>query len=244
MLVIPAIDIHEGRCVRLRQGDRARRTVYADDPEVVAARFVDAGVTRLHVVDLDSARGAPDRSSIDAAWRVVARATGAGCAVQVGGGVRTVDDATRWLDAGAAFIVLGSVAARAPETALAICAVAGTRVLLGLDVRSGTAMVQGWTESARAMTELLREWRDWPVAGLIYTDTTRDGMLAGPNLSGLDTCRELFGGPVHVSGGITTLDDLVACDTHGAAGVIVGRAIHEGTIDLAAALTVAAGRAG
>ncbi len=236
MDVIPAVDVQGGRCVRLRQGAHADATVYEQDPVIAAQRFIDSGATRLHVVNLDAARGAPVADSDDAVERMVVVCVAAGCAVQVGGGIRDAASATRWIDAGASLVILGSVAARDPALAVAICEAVGGRVLLGLDVREGVARVQGWTESGLAATELLRLWRDWPAAGVVYTDTARDGLLAGPDLDGLRTCQELYAGPVIASGGIGSIDDITACAAAGAAGAIVGKALYEGRVDLADAL--------
>jgi phosphoribosylformimino-5-aminoimidazole carboxamide ribotide isomerase len=236
VLVIPAIDVLGGRCVRLRQGEYADSTVYEDDPADAARTFLDAGARRIHVVDLDAARGVPVAESGAAVGRIVTLCAGARCEVQVGGGVRSVDVALAWLNAGASFVVLGSVAARDPEVAIAICEAAAGRVLLGLDVRAGVARVQGWTEDGLAAAELISTWREWRAAGLVYTDTTRDGLMTGPNLEGLRTYRKLYAGPVFMSGGISSLADISACAAAGAAGVVVGKALYEGRIDLVAAL--------
>ena len=236
MVVIPTIDVQGGRCVRAAQGEHAQPTVYAGDPAILARSFIDEGATRLHVVDLDAARGIPAPESAEAVARIVNASVASSCAVQVGGGVRSIETALRWLENGASLVVLGSVAAREPELAVEICAAAGGRVLLGLDVRAGVARVHGWTEDGLAATELLRRWKDWRATGLVYTDTARDGMLSGPNLDGLDICRDLYGGPVIVAGGIASLEDIAACAAAGASGVLVGRALYEGRVDLASAL--------
>jgi phosphoribosylformimino-5-aminoimidazole carboxamide ribotide isomerase len=159
--------------------------------------------------------------------------------VQVGGGIRAIDTASRWLEGGASRVILGSVAARDPELAIAICVAAQGRVLLGLDVRAGVARVQGWTEDGLTAAELLRAWRSWPAAGVVYTDTTRDGLLTGPDLDGVRSCRELYGGPVIASGGVGSVDDIRACAAAGAAGVVVGKALYEGRVNLAEALQAA-----
>jgi phosphoribosylformimino-5-aminoimidazole carboxamide ribotide isomerase len=237
--VIPAVDVQGGRCVRLRQGQHAQETVYADDPVRAAQRFIDEGATRLHVVNLDAARGAPANESADAVERMLAVGVAVGCAVQVGGGIRAIDTASRWLEGGASRVILGSVAARDPELAIAICVAAQGRVLLGLDVRAGVARVQGWTEDGLTAAELLRAWRSWPAAGVVYTDTTRDGLLTGPDLDGVRSCRELYGGPVIASGGVGSVDDIRACAAAGAAGVVVGKALYEGRVNLAEALQAA-----
>jgi phosphoribosylformimino-5-aminoimidazole carboxamide ribotide isomerase len=236
--VIPAVDVQGGRCVRLRQGEHAQATVYADDPLVVAERFIEAGATRLHVVDLDAARGFPVRESVAAVTRVVAACVAAGCSVQVGGGIRTLGTASQWLDAGVSLVILGSVAARDPAQALAICVAVEGRVLLGLDVRAGVARTDGWTEDGLTAAELLRAWRSWPASGIVYTDTARDGLLMGPDLDGVRTCRELYNGPVIASGGIGNIEDITACAAAGASGVVVGKALYEGHVDLAAAMHV------
>jgi len=134
------------------------------------------------------------------------------------------------------WFIVGSVAARNPDLAVAICVAAHGHVLLSLDVRAGVARVEGWTEDGATAAELLREWRTWPAAGVVYTDTARDGLLAGPDLDGLRSCIELYGGPVIASGGIGSLDDITACAAAGAAGVIVGKALYEGRVDLALAM--------
>lgn len=236
MHVIPAIDVRAGRCVRLRQGDFSRETVHAGDPALVAEQFIAAGASRLHVVDLDSARGVPVPESTEAVTRVVRTSAARGCAAQVGGGVRNVETALRWTELGADCVIIGSVAARDWAIALEICQAVNGRVLLSLDVRAGVSRIEGWTRDGAAMTELLRAWRTWPARGLVYTDTARDGMLQGPNLAGLRTCTDTYGGDVYVSGGVSSLDDITACRASGATGVIVGRAVYEGTIDLPTAL--------
>src|SRR5438132_7086034 len=228
MYVIPAIDVRAGRCGRLRQGDFARETVHADDPALVAERFIEAGAARLHVVDLDAARGKPVTESTEAVTQVVRTSAARGCAAQVGGGVRNVEMALHWTELGADCVIIGSVAARDWPVALEICRASEGRVLLSLDVHAGLSRIEGWTRDGAAITELLRAWRGWPARGLIYTDTAHDGMLQGPNLAGLRTCRDTFGGDVYVSGGISSLEDITACRAGGAAGVIVGRALYEG----------------
>ena len=236
MLVIPTIDVQGGRSVRPSQTEYGQPTIYGADPATLARTFIDEGATRLHVVDLDAARSLPSRESAATVARIVNVSVATGCSVQVGGGVRSVDTALRWLESGASLVVIGSVAAREPELAAEICDAANGRVLLGLDVRAGVARVQGWTEDGLAATELLRRWRRWRAAGLVYTDTTRDGLLNGPNLDGLQICRDLYGGPVILSGGIGSLEDIAACAAAGASGVLVGHALQEGAVDLGSAL--------
>jgi phosphoribosylformimino-5-aminoimidazole carboxamide ribotide isomerase len=241
VIVIPAIDVLAGRSVRLRRGDYGRRSVYAAEPAEVARSFIDGGAGRLHVVDLDAARGRPAPRSRAAVEHVLRVAVAAGCEVQVGGGVRSVATATRWLRLGASAVVLGTVAVRDAPLAAEICRVAEHRVLLALDARDGSAQAQGWTEGGGALDAHLERWRAWPAAGVVYTDVDRDGVLAGPNLDGLRHCLEVYGGAVYASGGVTTAADIEACARAGAAGVILGRALHDGVLSLADALSASVG---
>jgi phosphoribosylformimino-5-aminoimidazole carboxamide ribotide isomerase len=236
VIVIPAIDIRGGHCVRLIQGDYARERVYEDDPAVVAHRLAESGVHRIHMVDLDAARGRTDPSSAVAARRVLEVARAGRVEVEVGGGVRTLAAAERWLDAGATLVVLGSVAVQEPDAAEAICAALPGRCLVSLDVRGDVAQAQGWTEGAGSASGHIARWATWPLAGLVRTDVDLDGMLGGPDLAGLEATVRAFPGAVIASGGISTVDDIVRCAEAGAAGAIVGRAMYEGSFDLRAAV--------
>jgi phosphoribosylformimino-5-aminoimidazole carboxamide ribotide isomerase len=236
MMVIPAVDVRGGRCVRLYQGDFGRETVYAEDPSVRALAFAREGAARVHIVDLDAARGTADVLSRDAVRAAVRAVSSTGATVQVGGGVRSAAAAAAWLDAGADHIVLGSLAVREPVLAEEICRAHPGRVLLGLDVRDGVAQAQGWTEGAGAAADHLARWRRWPAAGVIRTDVGRDGSLQGPDLEGLRQCVAAFDGQVIASGGVASVDDIADCAGAGASGVIVGRALYEGRLSLEEAL--------
>lgn len=236
MLVIPSIDVRGGQVVRLLRGDFSAETVFADDPVAVVRGFAEAGARRVHVVDLDAARGHPDGSSTAATAAAVSALAAAGVESQVGGGVRDLDAARRWFDRGATHVVLGSLAVRDPQAAERVCAAFPGRVLLGLDVRHGLAQAQGWTEPGADAETLLDRWRPWPAAGVVHTDIERDGALGGPSLDALKSVCDRYPGPVIASGGVTTVDDVAACRRAGAAGVIVGRALHEGVFDLRVAL--------
>ena len=236
MIVIPAVDVRGGRCVRLLRGDYAQETVYSDDPTQQAIGFVRRGATRVHIVDLDAARGQPDVLSRDAVRAAIRHLRELNVAVQVGGGVRSAAAAASWLEVGADYIVLGSLALREPATAEEICRAHPGHVLLGLDVRGNVAQAQGWTEPAGEAAAHLARWRAWPAAGLVRTDVGRDGALLGPDIDGLRECVATYGGAVIASGGVATLEDLEACAAAGAAGVIVGRALYEGRLDLSEAL--------
>lgn len=236
MIVVPAVDVRGGRCVRLLRGDYAQETVYSDDPTQQATGFVRRGAARVHIVDLDAARGQPDVLSRDAVRAAVRALKEMDVSVQVGGGVRSAQAASSWLDVGADYIVLGSLALRDPQAAEEICRAHPGHVLLGLDVRGDVAQAQGWTEAAGDASAHLQRWRDWPAAGVVRTDVGRDGALLGPDIEGLRACIAAYGGPVIASGGIATIADLEACAAAGAHAAIVGRALYEGRLDLSDAL--------
>lgn len=222
--------------MRLWRGDYQRERVYAADPAAVAAEFVALGARRLHVVDLDAARGAPDPLSTAAVTATVARATAAGCAVEVAGGIRDLPTATSWIERGASRVVVGSLALTDPPLAAAICLALAGRVLLSLDVRDGRACHQGWTREGGAVEEVLDQWSNWQPAGVICTAIDRDGTLAGPDVTVLRRCRQLLEGEVICAGGIGSPADIDTALEAGADAVVVGRALYEGRVDLAAAL--------
>lgn len=236
MLVIPSIDVRGGRVVRLLRGDYARETVFDLDPVATVRSFVAAGARRVHVVDLDAARGRPDAVSSDAVRAAVTALVEVDTDVQVGGGVRDETAARQWFDQGAEFVVIGSLAVRDPRAAESMCAAFPQRILIGLDVSGGEARAQGWTQGGGDAVAHLERWASWPLAGVVYTAIERDGTMEGPAIDGLRSVCERFSGDVLASGGVTTLDDVSACGAAGAAGVIVGRALHEGVFDLPAAV--------
>jgi len=236
VIVIPAADVRGGRCVRLLRGDFRHETVYAEEPSQVALEFVRLGAERVHVVDLDAARGVEDVLSRDAVRAAVRAIAATDATVELGGGVRSPAAAAAWLELGADLVVLGSLALRDPATAAQICRAHPGQVLLGLDVRDGVAQAQGWTEAAGEALDHVRRWRDWDAAGVVCTNIARDGALTGPDVEGLAACIDAYGGPVIASGGIASLEDLIAVADAGATGAIIGRALYEGRVDLAAAL--------
>jgi phosphoribosylformimino-5-aminoimidazole carboxamide ribotide isomerase len=236
VLVIPSVDVRGGLVVRLLRGDYARETVFGGDVVGTVEGFAEAGARRVHLVDLDAARGRPDEASTIAVRAAVVALAHRGVDAQVGGGVRHRDAAQAWIDAGAAYVVIGSLAVRDPRAAQALCGVFPHRVLAGLDISHGSARAQGWTVDAGGAMVHLQRWRSWPLAGVVHTAIERDGTLAGPALDSLHAVCAAFPGDVIASGGVTTLDDVAACEGAGAAGAIVGRALHQGVFDLRAAL--------
>jgi phosphoribosylformimino-5-aminoimidazole carboxamide ribotide isomerase len=243
VLVIPSIDLRAGRVVRLLRGDYALETVFSGDPVAVVRSFAASGARRVHIVDLDGARGVDDAASLQAAAAAVSALSDLGVEVEIGGGVRDLAAAQRWFDAGASHVVIGSLAIRDPAAAEALCAGFPGHVLIALDVRDGDAQAQGWTESAGAALGHLHRWARWSVAGIVHTAVERDGTLGGPSVDTLRDVCNAFPGPVIASGGITTLEDIGACHDAGAVGAIVGRALHEGLLDLRLAISRFAGGA-
>jgi phosphoribosylformimino-5-aminoimidazole carboxamide ribotide isomerase len=228
----PAIDLRGGRCVRLRQGDYARETVFDADPVDVARRFVAAGARRLHVVDLDGAR---EGTAVQA--DLVARiAAAADVPVQVGGGIRTLETARHYAALGIERLVVGSVAVEQPDLLGTLAAALPGRIVLGLDARDGFVAVRGWREtSGVAARDLVGRHADLPLAAVVYTDIATDGMLTGPNLPALAELVAACRHPVVASGGIASAADLRDVARIGAAGCIVGRALYDGGLSLAVA---------
>ncbi|MDQ6918113.1 MAG: 1-(5-phosphoribosyl)-5-[(5-phosphoribosylamino)methylideneamino]imidazole-4-carboxamide isomerase [Candidatus Dormibacteraeota bacterium] len=234
MEVIPAIDIRGGRAVRLTEGNFQSETVYGDDPLAIAHRHRQAGATRIHVVDLDAALGRA-RNNRAIVSRIVAEA---GVEVQVAGGVRDDATAAEWMGAGAAAIVMGTAAIRDPDLFSGAATAHPGRVMGALDLRGGTPQVSGWTASESVeLLELLSAWESLPLAGIILTAVERDGTFAGPDLESLRQTIAATGHRVLYAGGIANLDDVRAVARAGASGVIIGKAIYEGRVDLAAALS-------
>jgi phosphoribosylformimino-5-aminoimidazole carboxamide ribotide isomerase len=232
VLVIPAIDIFGGRCVRLVQGDYEHPTVYSDDPDEVVAEFANAGAEHLHVVDLDAARGTADNKPIIES--ILRRKE---LKVQVAGGVRTSDAVDFWLGAGAHAVVMGTAAVRDPRLLERCARLHPGRVLTALDLRDDKAAVSGWTQTEPVMIgSLLGRWDRLPLAGVIVTSIDRDGTLSGPDLDALLKVRAMTGLPVQYSGGVTSLDDIGRVEAAGANAVILGKALYEGRITLEQAL--------
>ncbi len=234
LLLIPSLDLRGGRCVRLLKGDFEQETVYGDPLELARA-YAAAGASRLHVVDLDAARG--DGSNRELVGRLVA---GTGIAVQVAGGVRSLEDVAGWLAAGAAAAVMGTTAVRQPELLREAADAYPGRVLAALDVRAGRPAVTGWTDFAElSLTQMVARWEEAPLEGVIVTSIDRDGTLAGPDLETLGEVLRASRHPVTYSGGIGRLEDVVAVAETGADGLILGKALLAGRFELAEALAAA-----
>ncbi len=239
MLVIPAIDLKDGRCVRLRQGDMQQETVYSNDPAAMAVHWERQGARLLHIVDLNGAvEGRPcNLEQIDSILKAVT------IPIQVGGGIRSLETVRAYLSRGARRVVLGTAALQEPALIGKACAEFPSRILVGIDARDGRVAVRGWTAvSDTKAADLMGILSGHPLAGIIYTDITRDGMMEGPNLVALRAMVDFSPVPIIASGGITRVEDLLAIRSLGPRiqGVIVGKALYEGRLPLEAALQAVA----
>ena len=228
MLVIPAIDILGGRCVRLLRGDYENPTIYSEDPVAVAAGFAEDGAERIHVVDLDAARGSGDNRSIIA--ELVRRE---GLRVQVAGGVRTFEDVDAWVHDGAHAVVMGTTAVRNPRLLERCAQKHPGRLLAALDVRDDKPAVTGWTETEPIVIgSLVGRWDQLPLAGLILTSIDSDGTLGGPDLNTLAKVRGMTDLAIQYSGGVSSVEDIKSVIAAGAQSVILGKALYEGRLTL------------
>jgi phosphoribosylformimino-5-aminoimidazole carboxamide ribotide isomerase len=239
LLLLPAIDLRAGKCVRLERGDPNRETQYDDDPVARARAFVAAGAQALHVVDLDGAFGSGENA---AALRAICGAVDV--PVQTGGGVRTASDVQARIDAGASAIVLGTILIEDPAAAQAIVAAYGERIVAGIDARGDRVATRGWQKDAgRSRDDLVRDVAAWGVRRVVYTEIARDGMGSGYDVGALAHVASLAPLSITASGGAKTLVDLIALRDGTPSNVdaaIVGRALYEGTLDLATAISALA----
>lgn len=236
MLIIPAIDLKDGQCVRLRQGLMDDSTVFSDEPVAVARRWVEAGCRRLHLVDLNGAfAGEPVNGEvvtlIAAAWPDLP--------IQIGGGIRTLETIEHYVKAGVSYVIIGTKAVKEPAFVAEACAAFPGRIIVGLDAKDGLVATDGWAEVSQLQaTDLARQFESDGVSAIVYTDIARDGMMQGVNVEATLTMARASRIPVIASGGITNLDDiraLKAVASQGICGAITGRAIYEGTLDVAEA---------
>jgi phosphoribosylformimino-5-aminoimidazole carboxamide ribotide isomerase len=236
MLIIPAIDLKDGQCVRLRQGLMEDSTVFSDEPVAVARRWVEAGCRRLHLVDLNGAfAGEPVNGEV-----VMAIAAAyPELPIQIGGGIRSLETIEHYIKAGVSYVILGTKAVKEPEFVAEACAAFPGKVIVGLDAKDGLVATDGWAEvSALKATDLAKRFEADGVSSIVYTDIARDGMMQGVNVEATLNMARASSIPVIASGGITNLDDIRALNAvanQGICGAITGRAIYEGTLDVAEA---------
>lgn len=236
MLIIPAIDLKDGQCVRLRQGLMEDSTVFSDDPVAMARRWVDAGCRRLHLVDLNGAfAGEPVNGEVVTAIA----AAYPDLPIQIGGGIRTLETIEHYVSAGVSYVIIGTKAVKEPAFVAQACAAFPGKVIVGLDAKDGLVATDGWAEVSQVRaTDLARQFESDGVSAIVYTDIARDGMMQGVNVEATVAMAQASSIPVIASGGITNLDDisaLVAVAEQGICGAITGRAIYEGTLDVAEA---------
>jgi phosphoribosylformimino-5-aminoimidazole carboxamide ribotide isomerase len=234
MLLIPAIDLKDGRCVRLRQGDMQDATVFSEDPGAMAAHWVEQGARRLHLVDLNGA--VAGRPKNEGAVREIIAAVGRRIPIQLGGGIRDLDTIERYLDDGLEWIIIGTAAVKNPGFLHDACGAFPGQIIVGLDARDGKVATDGWSKlTGHDVIDLARKYQDIGAEAIIYTDIGRDGMMQGVNVEATVRLAQAVKIPVIASGGVSTLDDvdaLCAVEVEGVAGAILGRALYEGALVL------------
>jgi phosphoribosylformimino-5-aminoimidazole carboxamide ribotide isomerase len=237
MLLIPAIDLKDGHCVRLQQGDMNAATTFSEDPAAMARRWVEAGARRLHLVDLNGAfAGKPVNES---AVKAILREVGDEIPVQLGGGIRDLDTIERYLDDGLSWIIVGTAAVKNPGFMKDACSAFGGHIIVGLDARDGKVATDGWSKlTGHEVIDLAKKFEDYGVEAVVYTDIGRDGMLSGINIDATVKLAQALSIPVIASGGlagIADIEQLCAVESEGVEGVICGKAIYTGALDFAAA---------
>lgn len=237
MLLIPAIDLQDGRCVRLRQGDLSDATIFSDTPSAMAEQWLEQGARRLHLVDLNGAVAGKPRN--EAAIKGIVDAVGDEIPIQIGGGIRDLDTIERYLDNGISYVIIGTAAVKDPGFLRDACSAFPGNIIVGLDARDGKVATDGWSKLTRHdVLDLGRKFEDYGVEAIIYTDIGRDGMLSGVNIEATVRLAQTVNIPIIASGGVTDLRDieaLCAVESEGVEGAILGRSIYEGTLDFAAA---------
>ncbi len=236
--LLPAIDLKGGQCVRLRQGRMEDSTVFGDDPVAMASQWVEQGCNRLHLVDLDGAfEGKPMHAEVVAAISKKFP----DLTIQIGGGIRTVETVEEYLAAGVSYVIIGTQAVRNPPFVTELCQKFPGHVIVGIDAKNGMVAVEGWAEaSTTAADELAKKFEDQGVSAIVYTDISRDGMMQGVNVEATANLATSISIPVIASGGVTDINDIIRINQvkdSGIEGVIMGRALYEGTLTMAEAIT-------
>ncbi|MDA8383534.1 MAG: 1-(5-phosphoribosyl)-5-[(5-phosphoribosylamino)methylideneamino]imidazole-4-carboxamide isomerase [Betaproteobacteria bacterium] len=241
MLIIPAIDLKEGQCVRLKQGQMDQATVFSEDPAAMAAHWLKMGARRLHLVDLNGAFAGKPRN--EEAIRHITAAVGGEMPVQLGGGIRDLETIERYLDNGVSYVIIGTAAVKNPGFLHEACDAFPGHIIVGLDAQDGKVAVDGWSKvTGHDVVDLARRFEEYGVEAVIYTDIGRDGMLSGVNIDATVHLARSLTVPVIASGGVTDLDDvrkLCAVEADGIVGAITGRAIYQGTLNFGEAQALA-----
>ncbi len=241
MLLIPAIDLKDGQCVRLKQGDMDQSTVFGEDPAAMARNWVDKGARRVHLVDLNGAFAGKPKN--EQAIRAILKEVGAEVDVQLGGGIRDLDTIERYLDAGLRYVIIGTAAVKNPGFLQDACTAFGGHIIVGLDAKDGKVATDGWSKlTGHEVVDLGKKFEDYGVEGIIYTDIGRDGMLSGINIEATVKLAQALSIPVIASGGLSNLEDirqLCAVEDEGVEGVICGRSIYSGDLDFEVAQQLA-----
>ena len=239
MLLIPAIDLKDGHCVRLKQGDMDQSTTFGEDPAAMARKWVGQGARRLHLVDLNGAfAGVPKNY---AAIKSILKEVGDEIPVQLGGGIRDLDTIEKYIDGGLRYVIIGTAAVKNPGFLKDACSAFGGHIIVGLDAKDGKVATDGWSKlTGHEVVDLAKKYEDYGVESFIYTDIGRDGMLTGINIEATVKLAQALSTPVIASGGlsnITDIDKLLEVEHEGIEGVICGRAIYTGDLDFASAQT-------
>lgn len=241
MLLIPAIDLKDGQCVRLKQGDMDQSTVFGEDPAAMARNWVNKGARRVHLVDLNGAFAGKPKN--EGAIRAILREVGSEVDVQLGGGIRDLDTIERYLDAGLRYVIIGTAAVKNPGFLQDACTAFGGHIIVGLDAKDGKVATDGWSKlTGHNVVDLGKKFEDYGVESIIYTDIGRDGMLSGINIEATVKLAQALTIPVIASGGLSNLEDirqLCAVEDEGVEGVICGRSIYSGDLDFEAAQRLA-----
>jgi phosphoribosylformimino-5-aminoimidazole carboxamide ribotide isomerase len=237
MLLIPAIDLKDGHCVRLKQGDMEQATTFSEDPAQMALQWVARGARRLHLVDLNGAFAGKPQNNL--AIKSILKAVGDDLPVQLGGGIRDLDTIEKYIDAGMRYVIIGTAAVKNPGFLKDACSAFGGHIIVGLDARDGKVATDGWSKlTGHEVVDLAKKFEDYGVESIIYTDIGRDGMLTGINIDATVQLAQSLTIPVIASGGLSNLQDieaLCAVEDEGIEGVICGRAIYSGDLDFAKA---------
>ena len=241
MLLIPAIDLKDGHCVRLRQGDLADATIFSEDPAAMATEWLDQGARRLHLVDLNGAVAGTPKNLI--AIKSILTAMDDEIPVQIGGGIRDLNTIESYLDIGISYVIIGTAAIKDPGFLRDACSAFPGSIIVGLDARDGKVATDGWSKLTRHdVYDIARKFEDYGCEAIIYTDIGRDGMLSGVNIDATVKLAQAVSIPIIASGGVTDLRDieaLCAVEEEGIQGAILGRSIYEGTLDFSAAQQLA-----